>query len=1467
MNLKHLVRAISVTLFLSLVGIAGGWMGARRAPSGGISVVEGVDSAGIYVQYSFSSPTDQISAEVDRSPGPVPLATYGAYDSMHPTIAGNDHGIVNGTSYTYTLKMVEPGSMGNVTTTTTASIFINMGTPALSIARSGGNYVLTWSSVPYISQYYIYSSTSPSSGFTRGGPFTATTATYTAPGSGANYYYVSAYDINLGEGAPSNEVSTNGFVPTAEPPSYAPRKPETCADCRSTLKGEPVDLATGVESYEPDADLTVFNPTGPSVSWGRTFNSALATGGYNSPGQTNGWVHSYDTTIQAPLAGGSWSALTLVPPNGATETITPVLSGGTPTGAFTTVAGAPYLVTGVASGTTGQWTSITITGKDRSQQQFTLLSGGTYVPTKISNRMGQAIHLAWDSTRRLTSITDDASVALMTLAYNTDGTLASVSDRYSRSVYYTEFILTGPYLGMKVLSYVSQIVATGTSSPPIRWSYGYSTFSHRPMLDAIAVLNPVNNTHYSTGFINYDTSTAKVNSVVDANGNKTVFTYGSGSTDVKKEDSSGTVFEEYTQKYTLSSAGVPLDTGITDVNGHSTSLVYGDSTNPTRPTQMTDRLSLSTYFTYDSFGNLKTVTSPKTTVTTNTWVYTNFALGELSSTQEGSKTGSSFTYYEPSGLLDTATAPTPGTTSGSTVTTTLSYDSVGNLTNVLSPGNATVSTHSTTFGYTDNGQTEKLGKPTSVTTTLSHVSYVNYDSRGNVSSTVDANSNTHSFTYNLADQVLTTTNPATGQTGSGHSYTQNTYLTVGGPLLETDLYDESGSLQRSIDYTYGNEGELLQESGNTLTKSYTYDAAYRLKSVKDGNNHSTVYSYNTLGELTLVTYPDSHTVQYTSFDNEQRVLQRIDPNGVTTNYTYADGDGLLSAVSYPATTSINVGLSYDSYDRLTSVTEGTGSRTYTYDDRDGRLSEATVYGSMPTVTSTLGYNNDASVSSMGLVQTGGFSYSFAYGYDGDGRMNSLANPFSESTGFSYQDNDWLSSQTMANGVAAGYTYNGMGQLIGLLNSIPSSSTTLSQFSSFGYDASGNMLGVAASYPSATTYSGTITNTFDSADQLASSGSTQSANPYSHAFTVDAAGNMTAFRSSSTNYSFNNRNEITNTSFAYDNNGNATSWKPGSTTYTAGYDAENRMTSFYTAFHAGYRADGLRGWKQGASTTTYYIYGLDDNPVVEIFSTGSVAAVNTFGPNGLISRRVSSTSTFYAFDQRGNTVQRLSNTGSVLTTITSDEYGVITASGSPGDPYGGFGGQFGYYRDAETGFYLLGHRYYDQNAGRFLNEDPIGFGGGINVHSYTLDNPFSGVDPSGYDQDPLHNPAALAAGWESGVGEGPKDCGHWLAEFGGFGYPGQADTWPKFLKKHGWTPLHTWYLEPGDIITIIKNPKKSGIRDNGHVMGVGDWIDDKTIDLFDASDRTHNGRQRPHYQGNPFHGFYGSITIWRYKGKS
>jgi RHS repeat-associated protein len=686
------------------------------------------------------------------------------------------------------------------------------------------------------------------------------------------------------------------------------------------------------------------------------------------------------------------------------------------------------------------------------------------------------------------------------------------------------------------------------------------------------------------------------------------------------------------------------------------------------------------------------------------------------SIQEGSKPATTFTYYEPSGLIYTITQPEPNNGSGTT-TTSFTYDSLGNVLTEVSPGNNSTSTITTTYGYTTDGaylQSAKIGQPLTVTDNLGHVTHFRYDSQGRRTSVTDALGNETDFSYNLVGQPDTTTFPATGQTGSGHSHRTNGYLYVGGPLTTVTSFDESNAQVRQVSYAYGSEGESLSVSGSSEPVTKTYDALYRLKTLKDGNNNSTTYAYNNIGRPSSITMPGGEVTQFTSYDNNGNLLQRIDGNNVTTNYVYNDPESLLTDIQYPATTNLNVHFGYDSFGRRSSMTDSTGSQSYSYGNLDELLAVTTTYSGLAAQTISYQYYPNGSRQSM-TTPSGAFSY----GYDSAGRPSSVSNPFSETTSWTYEDNNWSSTQTLANGAVATYTHNALGQTTELLNQINGS--TISDFSSLAHDGVGNLTSITASIPGATSLSGTTGFGYDSKNQLTQETSTRNGS-FTDNFAYDAAGNPTTFKGITKSY--NSNNQQTGSGFAHDDNGNPTTY--GSTTLT--FDPENRMTAFGTAITAGYTGDGLRGWKQDSTATTYFLYdGI--NPVAELDSGGSVTATTTFGAFGVVSRRSGSASVFYSFDSEGNVSQRSDFSGAVLSNLFAAHGGIL--SGSLTEPFG-YKAQFGYYTDRETGLQLLTHRYYDPNSGRFLTRDPIGYRGGINLYAYVKNDPIVFTDSLGFD---------------------------------------------------------------------------------------------------------------------------------------
>ncbi|MGI9106915.1 MAG: hypothetical protein ACR2G4_11775 [Pyrinomonadaceae bacterium] len=624
-------------------------------------------------------------------------------------------GIYNGQTYNY--YVISTNAAGDSPKSDTVSASLNLAAPTGVVATYNPAHTqvtVSWNAVSDADSYVVVRSTtdptpSPAPGWSNLGTFTATSFVDAYAYTGVRYYQVVAQNA-AGQGLKSMVVSTDGRVFPCSPT-------EQCAVPYDYGSGDdPVNLATGMEDYKQRPDLVVYNPGGPQVTWQRQYLVHQALSGYASPGLANGWVHTYDISLQGPATAGTWGPLMLRYYNGAVETLTPVLDGaGQPTGTLMPPTGAPYLVQGIAGASAGAWQSVTVTGKDQTQWYFTPLSSGAYALSRITNRMGQSITLTWSGSRVLTQVSDtDSGGALLSLSYGGDGRLASATDRYDRQISYGYNAPYGSNAGL--LRTVSQVVSVGTGNPPARWTYGYAVMGQ--LLNRITVPSATGS-GTSTATINYD-SLGRVASLVDANGIQRVYTYNAGTTQVQVKNAANVVVQSWTQKFTGQRG-----TGVTDANNKSTTIEYNDPQNPGKPTRVTDKNDKATTYTYDQYGNVLTVTNPRNVTTTYIWNYTAFPLGRLTSVQEGAKPATTVTYYEPSGLVQSLMSPSP--TGSGTVTTFYTYDSLGNVLTVARPGNNASSQITTTYNYTTDGaytQPAKPGQPLTMTDNLGHTTHL-----------------------------------------------------------------------------------------------------------------------------------------------------------------------------------------------------------------------------------------------------------------------------------------------------------------------------------------------------------------------------------------------------------------------------------------------------------------------------------------------------------------------------------------------------------------------------------------------------------------------------------------------------------------------------------------------------------------------------------------------------------------------
>jgi RHS repeat-associated protein len=130
-------------------------------------------------------------------------------------------------------------------------------------------------------------------------------------------------------------------------------------------------------------------------------------------------------------------------------------------------------------------------------------------------------------------------------------------------------------------------------------------------------------------------------------------------------------------------------------------------------------------------------------------------------------------------------------------------------------------------------------------------------------------------------------------------------------------------------------------------------------------------------------------------------------------------------------------------------------------------------------------------------------------------------------------------------------------------------------------------------------------------------------------------------------------------------------------------------------------------------------------------------------------------TAFAYDPNGSVVWRVRRVDNFpLDVVALDAFcrlwaDVSTGIGGPGGQYSfnsaysvNYGGQAGYYTEPNTrldandpgyrGLILCTYRYFDPAKARWINRDPIGYAGDVNLYAFVGGNPVMGADPDGLD---------------------------------------------------------------------------------------------------------------------------------------
>ncbi len=119
--------------------------------------------------------------------------------------------------------------------------------------------------------------------------------------------------------------------------------------------------------------------------------------------------------------------------------------------------------------------------------------------------------------------------------------------------------------------------------------------------------------------------------------------------------------------------------------------------------------------------------------------------------------------------------------------------------------------------------------------------------------------------------------------------------------------------------------------------------------------------------------------------------------------------------------------------------------------------------------------------------------------------------------------------------------------------------------------------------------------------------------------------------------------------------------------------------------------------------------------------------NGLGIDDKLKVSINGTAKYFITDHLGSTVGLTNQSGAITEQTSYDSFG--NAATNLSTRYQFTGREF----DNFTGLQYSRARWYDAKTGRFVSEDPIGFGGGdVNLYGYVWNNSQNFVDPSGLD---------------------------------------------------------------------------------------------------------------------------------------
>jgi len=722
------------------------------------------------------------------------------------------------------------------------------------------------------------------------------------------------------------------------------------------------------------------------------------------------------------------------------------------------------------------------------------------------------------------------------------------------------------------------------------------------------------------------------------------------------------------------------------------------------------------------------------------------------------RSGASTFLYNNADLVRSITSPTPGA-GGTAQTATYGYDQAFNLTNSVEPDSTSMRHEFYGGGLPKKDYGSRIFpaaysydaqfRPRTLTT------WTNYSGGTGAAATT--------WAYDPYRGWLTSKQYQGNATGPSYSYYNS-----GLPLSRT--------LARNITATkgYTTSGQLswIAFSDGTGTTNI-YDRRGRVQSVAETGGATTALYYSTASLLSGELHAGGSL------------------NGVRVTNVY---DSFLRRG-----TNISAGaqtvFTYDDVSRLKSVSDGTNSATYTYVtnsslidnivfaqngvtratikkqyDLLNRLTNIVATTNAVTVFSSFYTFNNANQRTTNCQADGS---RWVFGYDSLGQLNSAKKYWSDGTAvagqqFEYVFDDIGNRRTVSEGGNAAGTG---------LRQAAYSPTLLNQDSQRTVPNSVDVIG-NANQSATVTVNGQrpYRNGTYFRDELTIDNSTVPAyQGVTNLAVVNNGTNADIVSSNIGNIFLPKTPEV----FGYDADGNLTN----DGRWAFSWDAQNRLTNIVALsatptaakakldFIYDYQGRRIQKTVSTLSGTNYVVqnsntFVYDGGNLVAIRDTNG-ALYESFrwgldlsgtrqgagGVGGIISMTVHSGpqvgTYFYCHDGNGNVVGLIrASDGAVVARYEYEPFGKLLRASGPVAFLNPFLFSSKFY-DWETGLYYFGARYYSPSLGNWLNRDPLGEQGGLNLYGFAVNSPVTFFDPNGSEANTVSSTiAGLSGAWAS-----------------------------------------------------------------------------------------------------------------------